>query len=155
MEGFEKSLRGCIDLGAENITVHTLTLKRASDLVSQRNNHSHADIFAMIEKNKILYEAGYLPYYMYRQKATIENLENVGFSQKGHESLYNIYIMEEIQTIISCGAGGVSKVVGKNNEIKRVYNYKYPAEYVRDFETILKRKDEVEKIWRQFGYQNA
>ncbi len=153
VEGFERSLRGCIELGAENITVHTLTLKRASNLVIKNEEHLYADVEKMIAKNSILADYGYKPYYMYRQKSTVKNLENVGFSQNGHESLYNIYIMEEIQTIISCGAGGVSKVVGPDGELKRVYNYKYPLEYIKDFDSILKRKDEVFNVCRQFGYQ--
>ena len=155
VEGFEKSLRGCIELGAENITVHTLTLKRASNLVIKNEEHVYDDVERMIEKNRMLYDSGYMPYYMYRQKSTVKNLENVGFSQIGHESLYNIYIMEEIQTIISCGAGGVSKVIGKNGEIKRISNFKYPNEYNKDFEAILKRKDEVFDIWQQFGSQKG
>lgn len=152
LESFERSLRGCIDLGAENITVHTLTLKRASNLVIQEKKDPAADVAKMIEKNQILKNKGYQPYYMYRQKSTLENLENVGFSQTGHESLYNIYIMEEIQTIISCGAGGVSKVIGPAGQIQRVYNFKYPFEYVKDFQQILKRKDEVYQLCRQFGF---
>ncbi len=153
VEGFEKSLRGCIELGAENITVHTLTLKRASNLVIKNEEHHYDDVEKMISKNAILAEHGYKPYYMYRQKSTVKNLENVGFSQSGHESLYNIYIMEEIQTIISCGAGGVSKVVGSNGDLKRVYNYKYPHEYIKDFAAIIARKDEVFDICQQFGFQ--
>ena len=152
VEGFEKSLRGCIELGAENITVHTLTLKRASNLVIKNEEHHYDDVEKMINKNSILAEYGYKPYYMYRQKSTVKNLENVGFSQSGHESLYNIYIMEEIQTIISCGAGGVSKVVGPDGDLKRVYNYKYPHEYIRDFPAIIERKDQVFDVCRQFGY---
>ncbi|MEG1781840.1 MAG: coproporphyrinogen dehydrogenase HemZ [Oscillospiraceae bacterium] len=152
VEGFENSLRGCIALGAENITVHTLTLKRASNLVIKDEHHSYEDVGKMIAKNQILTQNGYRPYYMYRQKSTLQNLENVGFSQLGHESLYNIYIMEEIQTIISCGAGGVSKVVGGKGEIERVYNFKYPAEYVKNFQAIINRKDEVFKLCQQFGY---
>ena len=153
VEGFEKSLRGCIRLGAENITVHTLTLKRASNLVIKAEEHHYDDVEKMIAKNSILTQSGYQPYYMYRQKSTVKNLENVGFSLPGHESLYNIYIMEEVQSIISCGAGGVSKIVGGGNRIKRVYNYKYPTEYINDFPSIIKRKDEVFGLWQQFGYQ--
>lgn len=153
VEGFEKSLKGCIELGAENITVHTLTLKRASNIVVNRENNSYSDVSQMLEKCSMLAENGYVPYYMYRQKSTLQSLENVGFSQPCHESLYNIYIMEEIQTIISCGAGGVTKVVGPKGEIKRIYNYKYPNEYVKDFDTILRRKDEVSEVCRQFGFQ--
>lgn len=152
VEGFEKSLRGCIELGAENITVHTLTLKRASNLVIKNEEHHYDDVEKMIAKNNILAEYGYKPYYMYRQKSTVKNLENVGFSQYGHESLYNIYIMEEIQTIISCGAGGVSKIVGPQGELKRIYNYKYPHEYIKDFAAIIARKDEVFNTCQQFGF---
>ncbi len=153
VEGFEKSLRGCIELGAENITVHTLTLKRASNLVIKNEEHHYDDVEKMIAQNAILADYGYKPYYMYRQKSTVKNLENVGFSQNGHESLYNIYIMEEIQTIISCGAGGVSKVVSPDGELKRVYNYKYPQEYIKDFAAIIARKDEVFDTCRQFGFR--
>ncbi|MBQ3008474.1 MAG: coproporphyrinogen dehydrogenase HemZ, partial [Oscillospiraceae bacterium] len=153
VESFERSLRGCIELGAENITVHTLTLKRASNLVIKNEEHVYDDVEKMIAKNSILAEYGYKPYYMYRQKSTVKNLENVGFSQVGHESLYNIYIMEEIQTIISCGAGGVSKVVGPQGELDRVYNFKYPLEYIKDFDAILRRKDEVFDLCLQYGYQ--
>lgn len=151
VESFENSLRGCIRLGAENITVHTLTLKRASNLVIKNEEHMYDNVEKMIEKNSILSQYGYQPYYMYRQKSTVKNLENVGFSQVGHESLYNIYIMEEIQTIISCGAGGVSKVVGPNGEIKRVSNFKYPTEYINDFPAIINRKNEVFDLCRQYG----
>lgn len=154
VEGFEKSLKGCIELGAENITVHTLTLKRASNIVVNHEDNSYSDVSQMLEKCTQLAQNGYVPYYMYRQKSTLQSLENVGYSQFGHESLYNIYIMEEIQTIISCGAGGVTKVVGKNGELKRIYNYKYPTEYVKDFDTILSRKDEVISVCRQFGFLN-
>ena len=154
VEGFEKSLNGCIELGAENITVHTLTLKRASNIVVDNQDNSYADVEQMLAKNAVLEQKGYVPYYMYRQKSTLQSLENVGFSQVGHESLYNIYIMEEIQTIISCGAGGVTKVVGADGELKRIYNYKYPTEYVNDFDTILKRKDEVISVCQQFGFLN-
>ncbi len=152
VEGFENSLKGCIELGAENITVHTLTLKRASNIVVNHEENSYSDVAQMLEKCSMLAKSGYVPYYMYRQKSTLQSLENVGFSQPCHESLYNIYIMEEIQTIISCGAGGVTKVVAKDGDLKRIYNYKYPAEYVRDFDTILRRKDEVIDTCRQFGF---
>lgn len=154
VEGFERSLQGCIELGAENITVHTLTLKRASNIVVNRQENSYSDVSKMLEKCSQLAKNEYIPYYMYRQKSTLQSLENVGFSQSQHESLYNIYIMEEIQTIISCGAGGVTKIVGKDGALKRIYNYKYPAEYVNDFDTITRRKDQVIEVCRQFGFLN-
>ena len=150
VEGFEKSLKGCIELGAENITVHTLTLKRASNIVVNNEDNSYSDVSRMLEKCSILNDNGYVPYYMYRQKSTLQSLENVGFSHPEHESLYNI--MEEVQSIISCGAGGVTKIVAGDGELKRIYNFKYPTEYVKDFDTILKRKDEVISVCQQFGF---
>ena len=154
VDGFEKSLRGCIELGAQNITVHTLTLKRASNIVVNQEDNSYSDVAQMLEKCSMLGDSGYIPYYMYRQKSTLKSLENVGYSQIGHENLYNIFIMEEIQTIISCGAGGVTKVVGPDGELKRIYNYKYPNEYIKDFGVILDRKDQVIEVCQQFGFLN-
>ena len=105
MEGFEKSLRQAIALNPENITVHTLTLKRASRIVIEdQKENDYADVAAMLEKCHLLAEAGYRPYYLYRQKNTLQNLENVGWCKPGHEGYYNIYIMEEVQTILSAGA---------------------------------------------------
>ena len=84
--------------------------------------------------------AGYKPYYMYRQKNTVGNLENVGFSREGHEGLYNIYMMEEIQTIFAVGAGAVSKLVdcsdikSDKRRIVRIANPKYPYEYLREMD---------------------
>ena len=83
--------------------------------------------------------AGYKPYYMYRQKNTVGNLENVGFAKEGHEGLYNIYMMEETQTIFAVGAGAVTKLVSGseaegNKRIERIFAPKYPYEYLREYE---------------------
>ena len=81
---------------------------------------------------------GYIPYYMYRQKNTVGNFENVGFARPGTEGRYNIYMMEEYHSIFAAGAGAVSKVVdycpapGKSPMIDRYFNHKYPYEYLRD-----------------------
>jgi oxygen-independent coproporphyrinogen-3 oxidase len=150
VESFEKSIKSCINLKAENITVHTLTLKRASNLVIEHEEYDYADVENMLGKTKLLYDSGYFPYYMYRQKASLKNLENVGFSHINHENLYNIYTMEEVQTIVACGAGGVSKVVGPKGEIKRIANYKYPAEYLKNFSNVLKRKQDIFSTWQNF-----
>ncbi len=153
IKSFENSVKGCIELGAENITIHSLTLKRASNLVMKNIGYNEdTDIKNMLKKSEILKEYGYEPYYMYRQKSTVQNLENVGYTKKGLFSYYNIYMMEEVGNIISCGAGGVSKLVFNNEDIKRVYNYKYPTEYINDFNTIIKRKDEVFNLWQHFGF---
>ena len=94
VESFERSLRQAIALDPENITVHTLTLKRASRIVMEdQKENDYADVAAMLEKCHLLAEAGYRPYYLYRQKNTLQNLENVGWCKPGHEGYYNIYIM--------------------------------------------------------------
>ena len=91
--------------------MHTLTLKRASNLVVEHRAADYADVAAMVESCELLEKAGYRPYYLYRQKGTLQNLENVGWCKPGYECLYNIYIMEEVHTILSAGAGGSTKLV--------------------------------------------
>lgn len=144
VEGFEKSLRQAIALDPENITVHTLTLKRASRIVIEdQKENDYADVAAMLEKCHLLAEAGYRPYYLYRQKNTLQNLENVGWCKPGHEGYYNIYIMEEVQTILSAGAGGSTKLVADGGKrMQRIFNFKYPTEYIQRFDEVLERKKE-------------
>lgn len=142
--GFEASLRQAIALEPENITVHTLTLKRASNLVIEHRPDEYDDVAAMLERGSLLAEAGYKPYYMYRQKGTLQNLENIGWSKPGAEGLYNIYIMEEIHSILAAGAGASTKLCRPDNsKIQRIFNYKYPTEYVTDFDEVLRRKEAV------------
>ena len=144
-EGFRRTLDKCLTFGADNITVHTLTLKRASRIVieDQREN-DYADVAAMLEKCRLLAEAGYRPYYLYRQKNTLQNLENVGWCKPGHEGYYNIYIMEEVQTILSAGAGGSTKLVADGGKrMQRIFNFKYPNEYIQRFAEVLERKKGV------------
>ena len=143
--GFEHSLRQAIALDPENITVHTLTLKRASRIVIEdQKENDYADVAAMLEKCHLLAEAGYRPYYLYRQKNTLQNLENVGWCKPGHEGYYNIYIMEEVQTILSAGAGGSTKLVADGGRrMQRIFNFKYPTEYIQRFAEVLERKKGV------------
>ena len=145
VEGFEKSLRQAIALDPENITVHTLTLKRASRIVIEdQKENDYADVAAMLEKCQLLADAGYRPYYLYRQKNTLQNLENVGWCKPGHEGYYNIYIMEEVQTILSAGAGGSTKLVADGGRrMQRIFNFKYPTEYIQRFDEVLERKKGV------------
>ena len=99
--------------------------------------------------------AGYLPYYMYRQKNTVGNLENVGYSKPGHEGLYNIYMMDELHSIFACGASSVTKIVTKfpdgKPRIERIFEPKYPYEYLKAREdgSWLKTKEENEAFIRQ------
>ncbi len=152
VEGFTHSLEQAIALDPENITVHTLTLKRASDLVVEHRAAAYDDVAAMLEQCKLLQQAGYRPYYLYRQKGTLQNLENIGWAKPGTECLYNIYIMEEIHSILSAGAGGSTKLVipGKRHgKIERIFNFKYPTEYIDRFEEILARKQGVEDFYER------
>jgi oxygen-independent coproporphyrinogen-3 oxidase len=154
-EGFIRTLDRVTALSSvppESITVHTLTLKRSSSLFSQYEgggDDSLPVVRMMNYAEKVLPEMGYEPYYLYRQKNTVGNLENVGFAKKGFESLYNVYIMEETQTILSAGAGGSTKLVSGNGKIERVFNYKYPYEYTADFAEIIRRKGIIRKFYEE------
>ena len=132
-ESFADTISRLIALAPENITVHTLAIKRGADLSDRAGNAARHDAvrqmldFAMDR----LPRAGYGPYYLYRQKFSAGGFENVGWCKPGTESFYNIAMMEEIQTILSCGAGGVSKRVER--ETGRITRYsapKYPREYL-------------------------
>ena len=140
-KSFSETLDGIISLAPTNITVHTFCVKKASDVL--RNNSGIYSLTGGDAAKSVSYSqlntkfAGYKPYYMYRQKNTVGNLENVGFSIEGHEGIYNILMMEEVQTIFAVGAGAVSKLVDyrgpKSNQtrIKRIFNPKYPYEYLK------------------------
>lgn len=150
VEGFRHSLETAIALEPENITIHTLTLKRASNLVVEHRAAAYDDVAAMLEQCSLLQKAGYRPYYLYRQKGTLQNLENIGWCKPGFECLYNIYIMEEVHTILSAGAGGSTKLVEpgvRHSRIERIFNYKYPTEYIDRFDTVLIRKEGVKQFY--------
>ncbi len=132
-ESFAHTIDTLIDLAPENITVHTLAIKRGANLSDKVANMQQRDsVKIMLDASaKALGQAGYGPYYLYRQKFTAGGFENVGWCKPDTESLYNIVMMEEIQTIISAGAGGVSKRVDRQTgKITRVTNPKYPKEYI-------------------------
>ena len=151
VKGFEDSLKGVMALSPENITVHTLTLKRASNLVIDNAIDDYEDVGKMLEKTSQLITGGYKPYYLYRQKSTLQSLENTGFSKAGYENKYNVYIMEELHTILAAGAGGVTKLKNpSNNLIKRIFNYKYPNEYIKDFDIMIKRKEGVREFYASY-----
>jgi oxygen-independent coproporphyrinogen-3 oxidase len=136
---FAASMDGIMALEPENITVHTFCVKRSaawkqSNVYSLRGGDAGKCVdYAQIKSR----ERGYVPYYMYRQKNTVGNFENVGFSLPGYEGRYNIYMMEEVHSILSAGAGAVTKLVNlgipdsKKPVIKRIFNPKYPYEYLQ------------------------
>jgi oxygen-independent coproporphyrinogen-3 oxidase len=95
--------------------------------------------------------AGLLPYYMYRQNKTVGNLENVGYSKEGYEGLYNIYIMDETHTILACGASAVTKLKNAyTGNIERIFNYKYPYEYINMYDELVKRKDKIFEFYQDY-----
>ena len=156
VDGFTHSLKQAIALNPENITVHTLTLKRASNLVVEHRAAAYDDVAAMLAQGDLLWQAGYRPYYLYRQKGTLQNLENIGWAKPGKECLYNIYIMEEVHTILSAGAAGSTKLVipGKRHgKIERIFNFKYPTEYIDRFDEVLARKRGVEEFYERYTTQ--
>jgi oxygen-independent coproporphyrinogen-3 oxidase len=148
-DGFLHTMDEITALSPESITVHTLTLKRSSSLFSQVSSGNVSVALMTNYAEKTLPAKGYNPYYLYRQKNTLGNLENVGFAKKGFENLYNVYIMEETQTILSAGAGGSTKLAAENGRIERVFNYKYPYEYVSDFAEIISRKNIIRKFYEE------
>lgn len=141
-ESFHKTLEGVMELDPESITVHTLTIKRSASLYEKdQKKYAKAPAARMLyESIKRLPEKGYIPYYLYRQKNTIENLENIGFAKKGKESLYNIFIMDETQTILGAGCAASTKIVQPNGKITRIHNYKFPYEYINRFDELMKKK---------------
>jgi oxygen-independent coproporphyrinogen-3 oxidase len=156
LEGFSKTMEEAVSLSPSNITVHTLSIKRSSDLYTANGldeSLKQMQTAQMVEyAYQILTKNGYEPYYLYRQKNTLQNLENVGYSKKGYEGLYNIFIMEEVHTILAVGASGVSKLIHPGSvKVKRVFNYKYPYEYLDGFDEILRRKEEVKEFYLKYS----
>lgn len=144
-DGFRHTIDTLCGLDPESITIHTLTVKRSSALFGQDNINVDSRISDMVNYGQnALGERGYLPYYLYRQKNTVDNLENVGYAKDGFECLYNIYIMEEAQTILAVGAAGSTKLVNPDTgKIERLFNYKFPYEYISRHEKMLEKKQKI------------
>ena len=155
LSGFCKTLDEVIKLGPENVTVHSLSLKRASAMTGKGelpDFDTGIQAAKMVSAaHSLLTQNGIMPYYMYRQSKTVGNLENVGYAKKGLEGYYNVYIMDETHTILSCGASAVTKLkepYGKN--IRRIFNYKYPYEYINRFDEIKSRKASIEEFYEEY-----
>ncbi|MBQ7116473.1 MAG: coproporphyrinogen dehydrogenase HemZ [Clostridia bacterium] len=153
VEDFKNSVNRAIDLGADNITVHTLALKRSSSIVTENESDSvtDRDIWEMLAyAGKALTENGYHPYYMYRQSKSLGNLENVGWCKKGKECFYNVLMMEEYQSIFSVGAGAVTKLRSEDGSIiERIFNFKYPFEYISRFDEIIDKKERMKSFYSE------
>ncbi len=151
LESFRRTLRQALSLSPESVTVHTLALKRAARLTQEDGVPRGGGETAgrMIEcADEELLRAGYRPYYLYRQSRMVGNQENTGWAKPGFECLYNVVIMEECQTILACGAGAVTKLRDPASErIERIFNFKYPYEYIDRYEEMMVRKDRVKKFY--------
>lgn len=153
-ESFKNSLDSIVRLNAECITVHTLCMKRASRLTTEgvtldlQQARDAREMLAYTQN--ILGQNEYIPYYMYRQSRMVGNLENVGWSKRGFESLYNVYVMDETHTILACGSGGVTKLKRNNPDyLERIFNFKYPYEYIDRFDELIQRKFGIMQFYGQ------
>ena len=144
-DGFCRSLDMVADLEPANITVHTLALKKGADLFEKRVDLPDGEQVAhMVEyANQRLKNLGYKPYYLYRQKYMSGSFENVGWSKDGKDCLYNIYMMEELHTILSLGGGGMNKVNLPDGTLQRFHNPKFPEQYIEQIDSVLQQKREL------------
>ncbi len=144
-DGFRYSLDTVAALAPENITVHTLALKKGADLFEKREGLSETEQVARMVgyANRALRALGYKPYYLYRQKYMSGSFENVGWSRDNRDCLYNIYMMEEIHTILSLGGGGMNKVNLPDGTLQRFHNPKFPEQYIEMIEQVLQQKHEL------------
>ena len=154
LESFKKTVDEIIEMAPENVTVHSLSMKRAATLSTSGTLPEielGSEVSEMVDyAREKLTAAEIIPYYMYRQSKTVGNLENVGYAKKGFEGCYNVYIMDETHSILACGASAVTKLrepCGKT--IERVFNYKYPYEYINNFETVLERKAQITEFYEK------
>ena len=156
---FENTVNSVLRLDPESITVHSLSMKRASTLTV---SGSFPETLMGEEAAKMVSYArntlkthGFLPYYMYRQSKTVGNLENVGYAKNGSECLYNVYTMDETHTVLACGASAVSKLREPGGSyIERIFNFKYPYEYISRFNELLERKKGVTAFYEKYPYRN-
>ena len=154
---FSATFDKILSLEPENITVHTFCIKKAAEIL-QTNNKVYSirggDSGKCVDYSQLKsLNAGYVPYYMYRQKNTVGNFENVGFAKEGMEGLYNIYMMEEVHSILGVGAGAVTKLVEyypanvSSTKITRHFNHKYPYEHLEN-DTSSKIREEIIEFYK-------
>ena len=145
IEGFCSTLDEVLAFEPENLTVHTLSLKKGSRIMLEETPLPGDDcVKEMLDYASMrLREQGYVPYYLYRQKYISGGYENVGWCLPGHECIYNICMMEELTTVLAVGGGGVTKLVSQDNRIERVFNAKYPREYLLLEDKMERKFDEI------------
>ncbi len=148
VESFKKSIDDIIKISPDNITVHSFSLKKSSDytVCGGKLDPKDKDISEMLSySSKRMNRSGYYPYYMYRQKNTGGNFENVGYTKNDSSAaLYNVYMMEGLISVLASGAGASTKLVSQDlSDTEKIYNPKYPFEYLRDKENILKHGHKI------------
>ena len=143
IEDMQYSVDEIIKLDPQSITIHCLAVKRASDINTKKIKTDNLQISNLMQEiNEKLNSRGYEPYYLYRQKNMLENGENIGYCKKERYGLYNVAMMDEIQTIVGFGAGSSTKILDEEtNMIRRIPNYKDVILYNNNINEMLKRKE--------------
>ena len=154
-DDFVRSVNKVLYFCPESVTIHTLSLKTASYLAEDGDKLDSSvqnDVSKMLSFGyKQLFDSGYMPYYMYRQSKTIDNLENTGWSLKGKECLYNVFMMDETHTVLAVGGGAVTKLKQPNGDyIDRIFNFKFPYEYINRFDELIDRKQYIYDFYERF-----
>lgn len=151
VDSFRETLDTVLSLDPENITIHTLSLKKGARITLEGTPlPSDNEVGEMLEYTfDKLMSGGYNPYYLYRQKFMSGGFENIGWSKPGTESFYNIAIMEELCSIIAMGGGASTKLVAPvNGKINRIFNAKYPYEYIDGIEKIISAKEYISEFYK-------
>ena len=155
VESFKNTVESLLLLDPESITIHSLSMKRSSKM-NVRGEFPEIEAGRVADEmvsyaRKTLTKNGILPYYMYRQSKTVGNLENVGYAKIGKECLYNVFIMDETHTILACGASAVTKLrEPKGDYIERIFNFKYPYEYINRFDELMLRKNGINEFYKKY-----
>ena len=144
-DGFSSTLESVLALKPENITIHTLSLKKGSRVMLENTEiPSGAAVSEMLDHASYhLRDNGYEPYYLYRQKYTSGGFENTGWTKPGHVGVYNICMMEELTSVLAIGGGGVTKLVSPEGRIERVFNAKYPREYIMNSAKLQEKFNKI------------
>ena len=148
---FSETVRQVLALEPSNVTVHTLALKKGADLFQRRVTlPTREDVAQMLDASgRQLRAAALEPYYLYRQKYMSGSFENVGWCRAGYTGYYNIYMMEELHSILSLGGGGMNKINLPAGALERFHNPKYPQDYIQRIDTVLRQKDEIFALLEQ------
>ncbi len=155
LDSFKYNIDKAVELGAESITVHTLAMKTASYMAQsddEKTNNRELTNDMVDYSNEKLSKNGYYPYYMYRQSKTVGNLENVGWCKENKDCLYNVFMMDETHSVFAVGGGAVTKLRQYNGSyIERIYNFKYPYEYIDRFDELIERKKRINSFYNEYN----